>query len=321
MKKYLTILFLIAFTVPSVALASWWNPFTWKIFQRKEVPQVQVEIEKTPEEKINELQKQLDDLKKQQPASTSTTTTQVEKETKKTVPVTDNPAVVKTQSDINTYLTGVAAIHCGIDDNSWNIWSGSGSLWKIDKTFYVLTNKHVIGNQVSCYIDIGQRGDEKIGGIYKLDTQNVLSWNTKTDIAVLKIMYPKSGWGDLYFATTQDLNYSISTMKLCATTMPVGSSVMIIGYPAFAVSSPIQKTGFRTVTDGIIAHDTNTTVDGLPYADYYVSAKMDGGNSGGIALSKDKDGLCLLGIPTWLSFGDYETQGMVQNIHNVMFIE
>jgi len=107
MKKYLTILFLIAFTVPSVALASWWNPFTWKIFQRKEVPQVQVEIEKTPEEKINELQKQLDDLKKQQPASTSTTTTQVEKETKKTVPVTDNPAVVKTQSDINTYLTNL----------------------------------------------------------------------------------------------------------------------------------------------------------------------------------------------------------------------
>ena len=135
-------------------------------------------------------------------------------------------------------------------------------------------------------------------------------------------MYPRSGWGDLYFATTQDLNYSISTMKLCATTMPVGSSVMIIGYPAFAVSSPIQKTGFRTVTDGIIsAHDTNIIVDGLPYANYYVSAKMDGGNSGGIALSKNKDGLCLLGIPTWLSFGDYETQGMVQNIHNVMFIE
>ena len=226
------------------------------------------------------------------------------------------------QNDISTYLTGVVAIHCGINDNDWNIWSGSGSLWNIDETFYVLTNKHVIDKQGSCYADVGQRGDEKIGGIYKLDTQNVSSWNTKTDIAILKIMYIKPGSEGLGFAKVQDLNYSISTIKLCATTMPVGSSVMIIGYPAFSVSSSNQQTGFRTVTDGIIsAHDTNTIADGLPYANYYVSAKMDGGNSGGVALSKDKDGLCLLGIPTWLSFGDYETQGMVQNIHNIMSIE
>src|SRR3989339_460598 len=51
MKKYLAILFLIAFTVPSVALASWWNPFSWFnnwSFNKKEaIPQVQVEVEKT----------------------------------------------------------------------------------------------------------------------------------------------------------------------------------------------------------------------------------------------------------------------------------
>ena len=32
MKKYIAVLFLIAFIVPSVAFASWWNPFTWNIF-------------------------------------------------------------------------------------------------------------------------------------------------------------------------------------------------------------------------------------------------------------------------------------------------
>lgn len=67
MKKYIAVLFLIMFIAPSVAFASWWNPFTWKIFKKKEpVPQVQVintEKEKTPEEKIAELQKQLDELK------------------------------------------------------------------------------------------------------------------------------------------------------------------------------------------------------------------------------------------------------------------
>lgn len=43
MKKYLIPLFLIIFIAPSVALASWWNPFTWKVFKKREpAPQVQV---------------------------------------------------------------------------------------------------------------------------------------------------------------------------------------------------------------------------------------------------------------------------------------
>lgn len=32
MKKYLSILVLTVFIIPSVAFASWWNPFTWKIW-------------------------------------------------------------------------------------------------------------------------------------------------------------------------------------------------------------------------------------------------------------------------------------------------
>jgi hypothetical protein len=67
MKKYFGVLFLIMVIIPSVAFASWWNPLSWKIFKKKEpAPQVQVintEKEKTPEEKIAELQKQLDELK------------------------------------------------------------------------------------------------------------------------------------------------------------------------------------------------------------------------------------------------------------------
>ena len=71
MKKYISILILALFIIPSVALASWWNPFTWKIFKKKEpAPQVQVvntEKEKTSEDKIKDLQKQLDDLKSKKP--------------------------------------------------------------------------------------------------------------------------------------------------------------------------------------------------------------------------------------------------------------
>jgi hypothetical protein len=99
MKKYFSILFLIAFIVPSVAFASWWNPFSWKIFQKKEiVPQVQVET-KTSDEKITELQKQIEDLKKQQPTSSTTTNT----------PVVENKVIPKTsaQSPIKTTPTPI----------------------------------------------------------------------------------------------------------------------------------------------------------------------------------------------------------------------
>lgn len=75
MKKYLLTLILIAFIVPSVALASWWNPFSWFngwTFDKTEIaPPVQVETHKTPEEKISDLQKQLDELKNQQSISTT----------------------------------------------------------------------------------------------------------------------------------------------------------------------------------------------------------------------------------------------------------
>jgi len=74
-KYILVSFFIIATLIPQLALASWWNPFSWNIFKKKEItPQVQVDVQKTPEEKISELQKQLDELKNQQPVSGSVTT-------------------------------------------------------------------------------------------------------------------------------------------------------------------------------------------------------------------------------------------------------
>lgn len=88
------------------ASALWWNPFTWKIFQKQEpIPQVQTIPERTSEEKINELQKQLDNLKKEQATSTAVPapqTLEVIKEAKKTTPITIPPVnkVVKQSSPV-----------------------------------------------------------------------------------------------------------------------------------------------------------------------------------------------------------------------------
>jgi len=75
MKKNLSVLLLIAFIIPSVAFASWWNPISWFnnwSFNKKITPQVQVvEKELTSEEKIEELQKQLDELKNEKTVSSN----------------------------------------------------------------------------------------------------------------------------------------------------------------------------------------------------------------------------------------------------------
>lgn len=49
MKKYLPVLFLIIFLAPSIALASWWNPFSWF---KKSTPVVQKEESQKPIEKV-----------------------------------------------------------------------------------------------------------------------------------------------------------------------------------------------------------------------------------------------------------------------------
>lgn len=107
-KKHILGLLLITLIIPSVAFASWWNPGTWRIFNflhKKDVStQVQnVSVEKSYEEKINELQKQIEELRNSKTETTTNTATndeiktQVEKEVKlrlaQNTPTTQNKEV------------------------------------------------------------------------------------------------------------------------------------------------------------------------------------------------------------------------------------
>ena len=86
--------------VPQITFASWWNPLSWNIFsflhKKEAVTQVQKIEEKTPEEKINELQKQVNDLKNNQ-QTIKIEAKPVVKEIKKIVPVVDNSAIIKAE--------------------------------------------------------------------------------------------------------------------------------------------------------------------------------------------------------------------------------
>lgn len=106
------------------------------------------------------------------------------------------------------------------------------------------------------------------------------------------------------------LNFSNDYMKLlaepglslCKESASVGDDIVILGYPGIGSQTDI------TATEGIISgHDGN----------YYItSAKVEHGNSGGVAISR-KDN-CYLGIPTFAKTGDVESLARILDAQTIL---
>lgn len=234
--------------------------------------------------------------------------------------VTSRPKeIIISSSDIAPLLGGMVNVSCSGGE-------GSGTLWNLPTIGYVvLTNQHVIEKPHYTIYDGYFCLASLEGGLYTISTQEKFTWNKLTDIAAVPLK--KMDTTKFTVKPIKDLNYKISSLNKCPTNMPLGSPVVMVGFPAFAGSQTDLGSinidqSFLTVTNGIIsAHDTSVKepFGGLPYVNYFVSAKIDSGNSGGIAFSKNNNGVCVLGVPTWLTVGNYETQGLIQNIHNVLY--
>ena len=231
------------------------------------------------------------------------------KEKKETETQEKNNKTNTKQYNIKEIKKGVGHIMC-LSDDSGNlkvVSEGSGTIWNLgsDLKNAVLTNEHVIKSD-SCQIAVDG------GQIHFLDLENDrYQWNEESDLLVTTIKDPEEDF------------FKISSLENCKSKMSLNTKVYILGYPDFASKSYQEAPGIPgehmpvlTITDGIVsAHDQY--VENLPYVDYYVSAKIDSGSSGGLALAETDNGYCVLGIPTWLNIGNYETQGIVQNIHNI----
>lgn len=223
--------------------------------------------------------------------------------------------IVISSKDLSPYTTGIVQVICSKADG---VSSGSGTLWTFkEKPYSVITNYHVVKESNKCVISLTNSANETIG-MFNMD-DSVYTFNKNTDEAILSIGESISSSS----VPVANYNYSLSNVRKCPNEMPVGSPVVIIGYPAYAKRSTtldISTIGkvnsiYRTVTNGIISgYDSSQGGN----ANYFVSAKIDNGNSGGMALGKDGKGICILGLPTWLTVGNYETQGLVQNITNVL---
>ena len=217
-----------------------------------------------------------------------------------------------TSDDLAPYLDGVGEIVCkrkniyGIEED---YDSGSASLWKFPNMYAAVTNNHVIAGNDSCTLTVIDN--------YNLDLSKTVVWNSRADEAVI----PISGPTESYFPAVSELNYKISSLRYCPSDMPQGSPVAIIGYPASAATAFAGSVyRGRTVTSSIISgygSPNGTNPSDWTSPSYYISPTIDSGNSGGVAISKDQNGMCLLGIPTWVSTGNYANEGIVQDINNV----
>ena len=244
--------------------------------------------------------------------------------------------------EIDPYLTGIVRVICGATSGQCEYEgkkvsclqpksSGTGSLWNLPSIegYMVLTNNHVVNDPKRCSLDIYDESlnSGSVSNPHILKMEKII-FNAYTDIGLFKIHqdeFPIPTIKNAYAPT--DLNYKIGTLHQCNSKMPIGSPTVVVGFPAFGVKEDTYNYGSsgtwslrhnRIVTDGIVSgHDKS--VGPLPYPNYFVSAKIDSGNSGGIAFSKDEQGLCILGVPTWLTIGNFETQGLVQNIHNIFY--
>ena len=103
----------------------------------------------------------------------------------------------------------------------------------------------------------------------------------------------------MFLDNTDPFLSSLSKKKVCFQQtdikVNIGDQVVILGYPA--IGSPTDI----TATEGIIS--------GYDYPYYITSAKIDHGNSGGLAILVKGD--CYLGIPTGAAVGSIESLGRI----------
>ena len=164
--------------------------------------------------------------------------------------------------------------------------SGSGFLTNFnDGEMAIITNKHVI-----LYEDVYSPTYCNVGFLnadtYDITDQNSFRFSADYDIGRLTLPEIKQ--------TTRDLIKRTDGFY-CPDVAEIGEKIVVLGYPGNG-----SKEGI-TVTEGIIS--------GYDHAYYVTSAKIDHGNSGGIAISLKNN--CIVGIPSASVGGKLESLGRI----------
>lgn len=205
--------------------------------------------------------------------------------------------------------------------------SGSGLLATFNSVPTIITNKHVVynptyGYATRCGIEFPDDGGQYIytknqavgyGPTGYFPNYGTLTVDSNgNDVAYISDMH----WVHIYNIKNPDSldvqnaippSISLSSRSRnnpfsCSNKENTGDSVLILGYPVYG--SQIDEYGSQTeptATEGIISGK-----DGIYYT---TSAKIDNGNSGGLAI--DEKNNYYFGIPTWNESGIFESLGRI----------
>ncbi len=215
-------------------------------------------------------------------------------------PAPDSSAKLSIAEIVKEWSPRTALVYCFWESNSGQPYlteQGSG-LFTIDHLGTkniptIVTNKHVVdstqyGQATMCSASIP--GETELFVNTSLPEQNIpngLYLDSTYDVAMI---FDASYSGKLYDS------YRACTPKEIET----GDKIVILGYPDYGgIQPPFNPS--PTVTEGIIS--------GKDDIYYTTSAKMDPGNSGGVAIEEKND--CYIGIPTSSYIGEMDSLGRI----------
>ena len=204
--------------------------------------------------------------------------------------IKDTTPKEKTTTEIvKEWSPQVVYIYCEWNYSNGTLYesgSGSGFLTNYsDGSIQIMTNKHVILSD-NKYTPSFCTTYFLNGEIYKtLCSKENFNWNQNYDIANVAL----SGLSDYL------TNLAKRGGFYCSNEPTIGDKIVVLGYPGIGSSKGI------TATEGIIS--------GIESYYYVTSAKIDQGNSGGIAVSvKDN---CIIGMPSASVTGSIESLGRI----------
>ncbi len=185
---------------------------------------------------------------------------------------------------------------------------------------YVLTNGHVAELKKTLNAcDVTLHSRNWLG--YFVYNKKTHFLNENIDVVLMKIEQAFTGgkveWKPFVSWDTLK-SYLLKYYPTCPDTSIIGVKVYVFGYPGSAFEyatgpeydEPELLERNLIVFDGLISgKDSN--------GDFYTTAKIDAGVSGGLAVAKINGEICIVGIPTWISSGDYENIGIIQSFEKI----
>lgn len=219
-----------------------------------------------------------------------------------------NSELITTAPDANASLisqisASVVSIFCPFADDEENGYWGSGTIWTDDGI--LITNSHVIPQtetelltpDYGCLVTLPDPDTGVPIEMYYADPVVIPELSDEYDLAVLEIYDVVIDEDGYTYGQYPNIFPAFDDTNLCVEEyIKLGEPVRILGYPASSGNNSL------TITEGVVSNfqDDGKTI--------LTSAKVDSGNSGGLAI--DRFG-CQLGIPTAVSVGEYENLGVI----------